>query len=215
MRTLLKVIKTSELDPEAGKARSENYLFLSIRTYLTSSIRPDQLVLQDDPAFLPDIDLPSLDLDLSLFENSTQGSSHRASIMSASSQQSSKSSNKDGEASVLGLILPTSDSGNASGIGGFQLARSGSNATGIGHRVAEVFSEEQGFFPDVDFNFDAEGNMIELEAPQPVQSEEHVSRARRGSELSARMRQDNEDGLMTGHLQVLSTPLILLNDPSN
>ncbi|MCJ1384907.1 hypothetical protein MMC17_008025 [Xylographa soralifera] len=183
MRTLLKVVKTSELDPEAGKAR------------------PNQLVLQDDPAFLPDIDLPNLDLDLSLFENSTQGSSHRTSIMSASSHQSSRSSTKDGEASILGLLIPTSDSGNAGGIGGFQLAKSGSNATEIDHGIADVFPEEQGFFPDVDFNFDAEGNMIELEAPQAVQVDEHVLRVRSDSGLSTQMRQDHEDGLFTGHLQ--------------
>ncbi|MCJ1434419.1 hypothetical protein MMC27_003787 [Xylographa pallens] len=183
MRTLLKVVKTSELDPEAGKAR------------------PDQLVLRDDPAFLPDIDLPSLDLDLSLFENSTQGSSHGISIMSASSHLSSRSSDKDGEASVLGLLIPTSDSGNAGGIGGFQLANSGSNATEIDHGIADVFSEEQGFFPDVDFNFDAEGNMIELEAPQAVQFHEPVPRSRSDSVISAQMRQHHEDGHLTGHLQ--------------
>ncbi|MCJ1285274.1 hypothetical protein MMC26_004614 [Xylographa opegraphella] len=168
---------------------------------LQSNLLPDQLVLQDNPAFLPDIDLPGLDLDLSIFENSTQGSSHRTSIMSAGSQPSSRSSNKDGEASVVGLLIPTSDSGNAGGTEGFQVAMPGSNATEIGQGTANVFLEEQGFFPDVDFNFDAEGNMVELETPQGVQFDEAVPRTRSDSETSGRMRQGYDDGLLTGHQQ--------------
>ncbi|MCJ1393678.1 hypothetical protein MMC18_006554 [Xylographa bjoerkii] len=183
MRTLLKVVRTSELDPEAGKAR------------------PDQLVLQDDPAFLPDIDLPSLDLDLSLFENSTQGSSQRTSVMSAGSNQSSRSSNKEGEASEFGLIIPTSDSGNPGDTGGFHLAKSGSSATKRDAGIADFFPEEQGFFPDVDFNFDAEGNMIELETPQAVQSNEPVPRGRSDSGVSTQIRQDQEEGVLAGHLE--------------
>ena len=177
--------------------------------------RPDQLVLQDDPAFLPDIDLPSLDLDLSLFENSTQGSSYRTSIIFASSHQSSVSSNKDGEDSVLGLLIPTSDSGNAGGIEGFQLAKSGSNATEIDHGIRDVFPEERGFFPDVDFNFDTEGNMIELEAPQALQSVNPVPRDRSDSETNTQLHHDHDDGHLTGQLQVLFTPLLLRNYLSN
>ncbi|MCJ1404428.1 hypothetical protein MMC11_007653 [Xylographa trunciseda] len=184
MRTLLKVVKTSELDPEAGRAR------------------PDQLILQDNPAFLPDIDLPSLDLDLSLFENSTQGSSHRTSIMSANSIQSSISSNKDGEASVFGLVIPTSDSGNAGGTGGFHLADLGSSTTKRDTRNADIFPEEQGFFPDVDFNFDAEGNMIELEAPPARQVEDRVPRVWSDSGVSSQMRQDHDEALLAGHLEL-------------
>ena len=199
MKTLLKVIKTSELDPDAGKAR---YVVLCLQIEvceLTSIHRPDQLVLQDDPAFLPDFELLDLDHDLSLFEESTQGSSQRSSIISGRSHQSSMSSNTDTEPAMVALVIPSSSSGHAGGIGGFALPES------EGSRGANIINEEEGFFPDVDFNFDAEGNLIELgEVQQSPVGKPDTARARVRSDsgASALVRQEHQEGLLAGRLDV-------------
>jgi len=167
--------------------------------------RPEQLVLQDDPAFLPEFDLPNLDLDLSIFEASTQGSSKRTSIISAKSKSSSQSSNQDGEDSVLGFVIRSSGSGDA-GIGGFMIAESEGTVTRRDIRPAD---DAEGFFPDVDFNFDAEGNLIELGDVEPVpasQAEPAMTRIRSDSAASARVRQEHHEGLLAGQ-QAVRTPL--------
>ena len=130
---------------------------------------PDQLVLQDDPAFLPDFFLPNLDIDLSTFGTSTRDSSGRSSILSAHSHRSSQSSNKIEEESLLDLIIPTSDSGNAGGFGGFELAGSKNGSAQRTSRVEDLSIDEEAiFYPDVDFNFDAEGNLVDLSAEQQI-----------------------------------------------
>ena len=199
MKTLLKVIKTSELDPDAGKGR---YVMLCLKTEgfdLTCMRRPDQLVLQDDPAFLPDFDLLDLDLDLSLLEASTQGSSQRSSIMSGHSHQPSRSSNVDEGRAMADLIIPSSSSGNVGEIEGFVLPES------EGGRGVNIIDEDGGFFPDVDFNFDAEGNFIELGEVQPTPAGEPGAtraRIRSDSEMSALLRQEHQEGLVAGRLEV-------------
>ncbi|MCJ1249630.1 hypothetical protein MMC30_006856 [Trapelia coarctata] len=183
MKALLKVVRTAELDPDAGKAR------------------PEQLVLQDDPAFLPELDLPNLDMDFSLFEVSTQGSSKRTSIMSAKSNQSSQSSHQEGEDSVLSLVIPSSGSGNAGGIGGFTIAESEGTSARRDTRPADAVNDEEGFFPDVDFNFDAEGNLIELGdlGPLPTgQVEPAMTGTRSDSAASAQVRQEHQEGFLAG-----------------
>lgn len=163
--------------------------------------RPEQLVLQDDPAFLPEFDLPNLDLDLSIFDASTQASSKRASILSATSNQSSQSSNQEGENSVLSLVIPSSGSGNA-GIGGFITAESEGTSA---HRDTRPADHEEGFFPDVDFNFDAEGNLIEFGDKEPVragQAEPALTRIRSDSVASAQVRQEHQEGLLAGQQAV-------------
>jgi hypothetical protein len=49
MRQMLKVVKNSDLDPEAGRAA-----------------RPEQLLLQDDPNFMPDLAFADLAMDFDL-----------------------------------------------------------------------------------------------------------------------------------------------------
>ena len=179
----------------------------SERIDLTCMRRPDQLVLQDDPAFLPDFDPLDLDLDLSLFEASTQGSSQRSSIMSRHSHQSSRSSNADAEPAVVGLVIPSSSSGNAGGIGGFALPESERS------RGAVISNEDEGFFPDVDFNFDAEGNYIELGEVQPTPVGEPDTirgRIRSDTETSALVRQEHQEGLIAGRLDVSKVYMILV-----
>ncbi|MCJ1476147.1 hypothetical protein MMC13_004812 [Lambiella insularis] len=181
MRALLKVVRTSELDPDAGKARR------------------DQLVLQDDPAFLPELDIPIMDLDLSLFETSTQECSHRTSVLSAQSAQSSQSSNRANEDSVLDLVIPTSDSGNTGGIGGFRVAETEGDLAREDNIERNLLTEEEGFNPNVDFNFDAEGNMIELggASTAPANTLGHArAGVRSDSGIGALVRQDHEEAIL-------------------
>lgn len=169
------------------------------------SHRPEQLVLQDDPAFLPEFDLPNLDLDLSIFEASTLGSSKRTSIMSAKSNQSSQSSNPNGEDSVLGFVAPSSGSGDA-GIGGFIFAESDGPVVGRDTRPSD---DADGFYPDVDFNFDAEGNLIELGGVEVLasQAEPAMTRVRSDSAARVQVHQEHQEGRLAGQ-QAVRTPSI-------
>ena len=124
-------------------------------------------MLQDDPAFLPDFFLPNLDVDLSILSASTQGSSGKTSILSAHSHHSSQSSTKTAEGSTLGLVIPTSDTGNAGDLGGFAFPRSeGASAQRTSRVEDAVLDEEAVFFPNPDFGFDVEGNMVNLSTEQ-------------------------------------------------
>ena len=171
---------------------------------LTYYGRPDQLILQDDPTFLPDIDLPSLDLDLALFENSTEGSTNRSSIMSAHSHKSSQSSNKGREGPLPGLILPSSGSGNNDAMEGFELQRSNTGSIQNDTVLPVMFQEEEGFLPDVDFNFDADGNMIELRVQsRPVnETGQGATEEWNESAVTKRVPQESEEGLLVGQQRV-------------
>ena len=171
---------------------------------------PEQLVLQDDPAFFPDFILPSLDTDLFALGSSTEGSSKRASILSAQSHQSSQSSIREGEQSLLGLVIPTSETGIAGDLGGFVLPESERGSFQRTTRPGDTtLEEEEGFFPDVDFEFDAEGNLIDRAAEQRVPRTEarpDIPRLASDSAASARVRQEHEEALQAGQQTVCSLP---------
>lgn len=169
--------------------------------------RPDQLILQDDPAFLPDYFLPGLDIDLSALDLSTDDSSRRSSILSPYSQQSSRSSDKGGDKSLLGLIIPTSDTGDAADIGGFALPDDDGGSAQRGSRIGALLEEEEGgIFPDVDFAFDEEGNVIEYGAGgrlhRAVPVGPSATRLRSDSVGSARVRREHEEGFQAGQVEV-------------
>ena len=119
-------------------------------------------MIQDDPAFLPDLALPGLDIDMSALEISTDDSSRRSSFLSAFSQRSSTSSHQEVDKSMLGLVIPTSDSGGMGDLGGFILpgenASSAQHNAGVGHLLGD---EEEVFNIDPGFTIDADGNLIE------------------------------------------------------
>ncbi|GME24101.1 Meiotic recombination protein rec8 [Neofusicoccum parvum] len=120
---LMQITRDTELDPEAGRAR------------------PDQLVLEDDPSFLPDFALAPLelddasDLDLPTLTRSSSLSSPRR---SRSPRQEITLEEQDG-GPVFGIQVPSSDGHSFGDIGGF------------------VVPGDDG----PDFGFDAEGNLIE------------------------------------------------------
>ena len=172
---------------------------------LTLCYSPDQLILQDDPAFLPDFILPGLDMDFSVFDNSISGSSQGSGHISAISLGSSRSSVQQDE-SILGLVIPTSDSGNAANSGGFALPGSIHDSARHSDKLMKRLEEDDGFLPDIDLNFDAEGNMLdEGEAPrQSIALGAAPSRMGSDSVDASRVRREHEEGFQAGQLNASS-----------
>ena len=145
-------------------------------------------------------------MDLSALGSSTEGSSKTVSILSMQSPPSSRSSDKQEEQSLLGLEIPTSDTGHAGDIGGFTLPGSDHGSDQRATRPRDtLLEEEEGFFPDVDFDFDAEGNLIDRAAQQrALRGEARPDLPRLGSDsaASARVRQEHEEALQAGRLRV-------------
>lgn len=169
---------------------------------------PDQLVLVDDPAFLPDFALPGLDIDLSALEISTDDSSRRSSILSPHSQRSSLSSHPDTDQSLLGLIIPTSDSGGAGDIGGFILPGGSVSSAQRSAQLGRLLDDEdEGFDIDPGFRIDADGNLIEerTPGPGPVVTPSGSVRIGGDSAASGRVRQELLEGLQAGHAEVSLT----------
>ena len=117
--------------------------------------------MQDDPAFLPDFFLPDHNIDLSALDISTADSSGRSSILSPHSQQSSHSTNSDRLDSMPGLIIPSSDSENLAGIGGYVLPEENRSSfhrsMGAGGLLEEM---DEGFNVDPGFTIDKDGNLV-------------------------------------------------------
>lgn len=163
--------------------------------------RPDQIMLQDDPAFLPELAFRALDIDLSALELSSDATSHRSSLMSQRSQVSSQSSGQDIQEPHLGLVIPTSDTGGIGDVGGFVIPGDDGDSAHRGRRPGDNIFErdEEGFLPDVDFEFDAEGNVVELNAEDRAQRQGVMSvggsRLSRDSAASGRVRREHEEGL--------------------
>lgn len=148
--------------------------------------RRDQLVLEDDPAFLPDFALPGLDIDLAALDISTDDSSRRSSILSPHSLLSSQSSHAGADESMLGLIIPTSDTGGAGDLGGFVLPEASfSSAQRRANFGRLLDDEDEGFNVDPGFTFDAEGNLIEDRPPGHGQDVAPTGAIRLGSDFAA------------------------------
>lgn len=164
---------------------------------------PDHLILHDDPAFLPDFALPGLDIDLSALDISTDNSSCRSSILSPHSQRSSLSSHPDADESMLGLIIPTSDTGGAGDLGGFILPGENASSAQRSARLGRLLDEEdEGFNLDPGFTIDADGNLIEERTPAPGAAPAGGVRLGSDSAASGRIRQELLEGLRAGQLEV-------------
>jgi hypothetical protein len=123
--------------------------------------RPDQLILQDDPAFIPDFFLPGLDLDLSALDISPNLSSIPSSFLSPQSKAASASTQRGDVASALGLIIPTSDTGAGGDLGGFILPEEHRSSVQRSIRLGGLLEgEEEGFNLDPGFTVDADGNLL-------------------------------------------------------
>ena len=164
---------------------------------------PDQLMIQDDPAFLPDFALPSLDIDFSALDISTDESSRRSSILSPHSQRSSLSSHPDADESMLGLIIPSSASGGAGDLGGFILPGDNISSAQRHSRLGRFLEDEdEGFNLDPGFSVDADGNLIEERMPGPGAAPMGGGRLGSDSAASDRVRQELLEGLQAGQFEV-------------
>ncbi|KAL8790618.1 MAG: hypothetical protein Q9213_000465 [Squamulea squamosa] len=189
LKMLSRVIGTTSLDPNAGKAR------------------PDQLVLEDDPAFIPDMILPGLDIDLGNLDIATDTSSLRSSLLSEQSRRSSLSSQHSADESMLGLVIPSSDEVGAGGLGGFVVPSSDRPSIRPSAGAGDLFSvAEDDFNLDPGFIFDNDGNLIITgeDAPptQADQAQPSAGRDRGDSGAIAHVRRELEEGLVAGQLQL-------------
>ena len=157
-------------------------------------------MIQDDPAFLPDLALPGLDIDLSALDISTDESSRRSSIMSPHSQRSSLSSGHGPDDSMLGLIIPSSATGGAGDIGGFQL-HSGNFSSARGSMRLGGLDEDDIFNFEPGFAIDGDGNIIEDLLPSE-RAQPGSLRLGSDSAASARVREGLIEGLQTGRPEV-------------
>lgn len=142
--------------------------FLSLSACLTLA-RPENLLLPDDPNFLPDMGFGnlSLDLDLDLEETTGISSSDRSRLHSPHDSLSSHTSLD----SIPGIRLPSGGSsgigGDYGGLGGFGFGGDDSSQGGrLSHHGSNALyrvREDEGFLPQPDFDFDIYGNIIGLD----------------------------------------------------
>ena len=107
---------------------------------------------------------------------------------------------------MLGLIIPPSDEGGAGDLGGFNVPSSdqASARRSLGFRPFD--DDEEGFNLDPGFTFDDDGNMI-LTGEDALRAHADVAAVPRGrirsdSATSAQVRQELEEGLRAGQLDV-------------
>ncbi|OBT68516.1 hypothetical protein VE03_02875 [Pseudogymnoascus sp. 23342-1-I1] len=182
LRALLKVVKNSVIDLDAAAAR------------------PDQLMLMDDPAFEPGLALPSLPpLDFSILEEGIKDS--QFSMLSSLKSFNTSGISNSSQASLVGLQIPPSDSditGQFQLPGRFQL---GSSAQKTPSGVNPFDGDEPGLLDDLDFEFDADGDMVDLDAEELARRRMRAypagtGRAESDSAASGRVRRDHEEALI-------------------
>ncbi|KAJ9295114.1 hypothetical protein DTO271G3_6284 [Paecilomyces variotii] len=143
MRIMLKSVQGTGLDPEAGKAR------------------PDHLIVPYDKSFMPDADLPGFYHDLLALGAGTEFlPSPRTSLLSTQGSFSDGHSNllfdepqlqiSSSDIDIMGLTVPGS-------VGKM------SDSIMVGNQISQtMLSDEEGVLLQPDFEFDEEGNIVEL-----------------------------------------------------
>ncbi|KAI9809291.1 MAG: hypothetical protein M1825_002582 [Sarcosagium campestre] len=187
LRGLFKASAAAQLDPQAGRAR------------------PEQLLLSDDPAFIPDFILPRIDADLSIdidFSSLDVPSwPPSGSVLSPRSQERLGTSSDPDARSPPNLVIPSSSSDVGADYGGFTLPgdeRSSAlrhDRMHLGEAIPE--EDEDAFLPDFSFEFDSEGNMREIPLdsesaqilPQVDQQQVEVE-----ADASAQVRAEHQEG---------------------
>ncbi|KAF9249277.1 hypothetical protein DTO013E5_8467 [Penicillium roqueforti] len=145
MVSKLKIIAGSGLDPAAGQTRASN------------------LILPYDPSFLPETALPGLEIDLSYFTVSTEDSSSQLSGLWTKSPNNSLSGTS--QLSSLHLELPSDDIlGEGTILGIDEINGSAQKQDTFGNMAGLGLGNEEGVLLQPDFEFDEDGNIIELGA---------------------------------------------------
>ncbi|KAF2629688.1 hypothetical protein BU25DRAFT_489699 [Macroventuria anomochaeta] len=175
MMLMLRSVKNHALDPDAGKAR------------------PEQLVLQDDPSFLPEFALPPPELLANLnlgFNLDLPRSGESQSLTPFGSQQLSQSSHIAG----YGLVLPSSSPNRPAGVG-----LEGDNDRQGDNDMFDIDNLMQ--LDEPDFIFGEDGDIIELTPGQPAPATPAAAggaRMHSDAGASARVRQEHEEGQQGG-----------------
>ncbi|KAI4204959.1 MAG: hypothetical protein LQ350_000811 [Teloschistes chrysophthalmus] len=189
---------------------------------LQSNLLRDQLVLEDDPAFLPDMVLPGLNIDLATLDITTDASSHRSSLLSPQSLRTSQSSQQHSDSSMVGLQIPASDEGGFGDLGGFIVPSSDRASIRPSGRFSElrreggqgIREEDDDFIMDPGFMFDHEGNLIITgDDAQAEQQQPATGRVRSDSAASARVRRELAEGLREGQGELHDLMDVDLNFP--
>lgn len=157
-------------------------------------------MIENDPALVVNLEFAGLEMDLSGLDLSSEASSGPKSIWSQYSQQSSQSSHHERETPPPALVIPTSEDSVGADIGGFaSLVEDGSSVLrGRALGGVELLSDEEGFLRDADFEFDAEGNVIELGTEERERRRTPAGvrgRPTADSSASGRVRREHEEGL--------------------
>jgi hypothetical protein len=156
--------------------------------------RPEQLVLQDDPSFLPEFALPPpellADLDLALDLNVSRSGESQS--LTPFGLQQSQSSSQTG--ALGGLVLPTSSPGEP---GSFRLQGDNDAADPTGFLGAD-----DGFdLGEPEFAFDENGELIEVPQAQRgagTPAARSMATMHSDAGASAKVRQEHEEGRIGG-----------------
>ncbi|PSN63799.1 hypothetical protein BS50DRAFT_647578 [Corynespora cassiicola Philippines] len=175
MHMMLRFVENAALDPEAGKAK------------------PEQLVLADDPYFIPELVLPPPELlaDLNLdFIHTTPRPGESQSLTPFGSQQAPATPDQG----ICALIIPSSSSHD---MNGFNIA-GGNEPSSVGGPGGMLGDKMPDQLEDPDFDFDADGNLVprDVEPATPAPTGRATIRIDAGA--SARVRQEHEEAQLAG-----------------
>ena len=110
---------------------------------------------------------------------------------------------------MLGLIIPSSNSGGAGDLGGFVLPEDDYGSAQPSARLGRLLDDEdEGFNNDPGFFIDGEGNVIEGAPPAGTITPAQRERFGSDSGISGRVRQELLRGLQAGEAQVNTNPII-------
>ena len=130
----------------------------------------EQILLEDDPIFSADLNMPAFNIDIFALEMSATESSRQSSVLSQRSRPSSHSSQHSGRASSLGLVIPSSGGGSFGDLGGQLPSDQPSSAQRI-EQLGRLLDDDDdaAFNFDPGFSIDAQGNLIEDSGVSGVQ----------------------------------------------
>ena len=152
---------------------------------------------------MPDFALPPLDYDLANLAISLPSETQHSDSLLVTPYGSRKFSDEQTLARPIGgLISPSSDTGDHGNVGGFVVHGDDGRGTSRPAGPTSIIGrEDDGFLPDTDFGFDAEGNLLEFTPIQWISSTPAVGEGRAlGSDAgaSAKVRKEHEEGLKAG-----------------
>ncbi|KAJ5612242.1 hypothetical protein N7510_005436 [Penicillium lagena] len=175
MESLVRSIPGSGLDPSAGKAK------------------PGQLIVPHDPAFLPETGLPGLDIDFSVFDKMVEESfSQKSTGWLSKSPMASQMLSSETES--IQIELASDDVLRDIGMMSVQSdINSPIQKRSVGGKMhgSHVGDEEQGILLQPDFEFDEDGNIVEL---SPSRLSPRRSRSIFELEENVRTEAGHEDG---------------------